>query len=434
MNQKWITVIRLVSVHGKNAHTLIGNIIGNHCKELPGGHNVRLFATTFDNGKQFKPSKALIVTKLSRLEFEQQRQPNLSRNELEKNIRHRGSDYDVMLNFHTIHKEFERKIAQCFNKFGVEVKLVNRLIITKEHIKWADILVPVGGDGTFLMTAGRASVFNPTVTKTPLVGFNSDPLRSEGRLMLPKKYSYDPEEAIRRIVKGDFKWVHRSRIRVTLFGQNGTVPQATDLHENSFQCPVEPTGAESLSELDSKKYKTSKMFMVPYLALNEVFIGETLSARVSYLQMAVDGNETFTKTKSSGLCVSTGTGSTSWLTSTNRLSVKNVKTLLEIIESKNGSLHNVNPSSVCKEYNDRLVFPPDDPRLCYSIREQICVGVWPNPKGFESIGFAKTILIKSRCLDASLVLDGSISYPFNDGAKVLLEVQPDDSLLTISID
>lgn len=66
------------------------------------------------------------MTKLSRLEFEQQRQPTLSRNELEKNIRDRGSDYDVMLNFHTIHKEFERKIAHCFAKFGVEVKLVNR--------------------------------------------------------------------------------------------------------------------------------------------------------------------------------------------------------------------------------------------------------------------------------------------------------------------
>lgn len=81
---------------------------------------------TFNNDTPFKPSKALIVTKLSRLEFEQQRQPTLSRNELEKNIRDRGSDYDVMLNFHTIHKDFERKIAHCFKKFGVEVKLVNR--------------------------------------------------------------------------------------------------------------------------------------------------------------------------------------------------------------------------------------------------------------------------------------------------------------------
>ena len=69
---------------------------------------------------------------------------------------------------------------------SIFVHSIFRLILTKEHIKWADILVPVGGDGTFLMTAGRASVFNPTVTKTPLVGFNSDPLRSEGRLMLPK--------------------------------------------------------------------------------------------------------------------------------------------------------------------------------------------------------------------------------------------------------
>lgn len=30
-------------------------------------------------------------------------------------------------------------------------------------------------------------------------------------------------------------------------------------------------------------------------------------------------------------------------------------------------------------------------------------------------------------------MDGSIAYPFNDGAKVRLEVHPDDALLTIVI-
>lgn len=39
--------------------------------------------------------------------------------------------------------------------------------------------------------------------------------------------------------------------------------------------------------------------------------------------------------------------------------------------------------------------------MCYSIREQICVGVWPKPKGFESKGYAKNLLLKSRCVDAS---------------------------------
>lgn len=42
----------------------------------------------------------------------------------------------------------------------------------------------------------------------------------------------------------------------------------------------------------------------------------------------------------------------------------------------------------------------DDLRLCYSIREQICVGVWPKPKGFASMGFATNLQIKSRCIDA----------------------------------
>lgn len=83
--------------------------------------------------------------------------------------------------------------------------------------------------------------------------------------------------------------------------------------------------------------------------------------------------------------------------------------------------------AICDEYNNQLIFPAgkcfstnikkikfnwilyfclyiiltDDPRLCYSIREQICVGVWPNPKGFDSHGFCRSMLIKSRCMDAS---------------------------------
>lgn len=98
--------------------------------------------------------------------------------------------------------------------------------------------------------------------------------------------------------------------------------------------------------------------------------------------------------------------------------------------------------------------------MCYAIREQICLGVWPKPKGFESKGYAKNLQIKSKCVDASkfgsvctcirhlvkfniflaffimfagLVIDGSIAYPFNDGAKVLLEVHPEDALLTVAL-
>lgn len=70
--------------------------------------------------------------------------------------------------------------------------------MSTKHTEWADILVPIGGDGTFLLTASRACpiVCDPK----PIIGFNSDPDRSEGRLMLSRKYSLDPNEAVRRLV------------------------------------------------------------------------------------------------------------------------------------------------------------------------------------------------------------------------------------------
>lgn len=79
------------------------------------------------------------------------------------------------------------------------------LNLTADQIRWADMLVPIGGDGTFLMAAGRAS---PVLACTgghrrctPVVGFNSDPVRSEGRLMLPKQFSHDPRAAVRKIIE-----------------------------------------------------------------------------------------------------------------------------------------------------------------------------------------------------------------------------------------
>lgn len=48
-------------------------------------------------------------------------------------------------------------------------------------------------------------------------------------------------------------------------------------------------------------------------------------------------------------------------------------------------------------------------------------------------GFAKKIIVRSRCFDACLVIDGGSSYQFNDGARAVLEIQPENSLRTISL-
>ncbi|XP_017126460.1 NAD kinase 2, mitochondrial isoform X3 [Drosophila elegans] len=387
----------------------------------------------------FKLKRALIVTKLSRYEFEQLRHPELSPDQLQQKLRDRGTDVEMVLYLHKVHKDFERRVVQSFQDVGCEVKLSSRSSLSKDVMSWADVIVPVGGDGTFLLSAGRASpLFALSQQKTPIVGFNSDPLRSEGRLMLPKHYSDNPADAVSRIKSGDFKWMHRSRVRTTMLGSNGKIPESTDLFRHTEVKMEQVTTAPEMLDRDMAfKYKAKMKRILPYLALNEVFIGEHLSARVSHLQLVLDHQEVVNKTKCSGLCVSTGTGSTSWHTSINRITSRDVDDLLRSLPnsgSKDVMMLRQKAEEIAQRYNQGLLFAPDDPRLCYSIREQICVGVWPSPKTFKERDFVQTVFVKSHCIDANLVIDGSISYPFNDGAKALLEVHPEDALLTIALD
>jgi len=388
------------------------------------------FSTATPVISRFRPKRALVVSKLTKYEFEKMRHSVMNTEELEKFLRNRGTDYEAVMYYHNLHKTVEHQVTNAFLKQGVEVKIVNRMNISQDNLKWADIIIPVGGDGTFLLAAGRASPLFTERTHTPVIGFNSDPKRSEGRLMLPKQYTADIDGAVKKILTGDFKWMRRSRIRITLLGTNANIPHPIDLHEYNVG-PVDHKDVFIESANDAANKVTKRM--LPYLALNEVFIGETVAARVSHLHVKIDQAERFTKTKSSGLCVSTGTGSTSWHTSINRLSETNVKDLLDILKKHASILNGIQPSKVADEYNENLVFQTDDDRLCYSIREQVVVGVWPNPKGLPSRGFAKTVFVKSRCIDASLVIDGSIAYPFNDGSGVLLEIHPSDALLTVNL-
>ncbi len=46
---------------------------------------------------------------------------------------------------------------------------------------------------------------------------------------------------------------------------------------------------------------------------------------------------------------------------------------------------------------------------------------------------ARRIAVKSRCFDACLVIDGSLSFKFNDGTKAIVDLLEEDALRTIQI-
>ncbi|XP_075988359.1 NAD kinase 2, mitochondrial [Anticarsia gemmatalis] len=386
--------------------------------------------------------KCLIVSKVTRFEYEKHCHDNISDAELEKLLRKRGSDYDAMMTTHRQQKAFEENVASTLKDMGLKVEMASRLTYNEDLIKWCDVVVPCGGDGTFLLAASRVRDANK-----PVIGFNSSPHKSVGRLCLPTWCSNDVKGAFQALKEGRFSWMRRSRIRTTVMCEPKLLDTITpvDLHTLHF-CrypPVqhthdgsEPDAGTNTNPSSPTKSPTLATKVLPYLALNEVFIGESVTSRVSLLRLQIDEGA-WTHTKSSGLCVTTGTGSTSWHFSINCLRTHSVLELMKILSDECGvkldtSLEKAR--EITERYNEKLMFAPDSDQLAYSVREYITFEEWPTPRGLRVRDRASEVKVKSHCTDAGLVVDGSVSFPFNDGTEAMLEIHPEDSLMTVHMD
>ncbi|CAI2328742.1 unnamed protein product [Caenorhabditis sp. 36 PRJEB53466] len=397
----------------------------------------------------FQPKKVLILSKLTRYEFEKKTNKGCDDEQLANILKKRGSDYNRLLSKHKIHHSYLSTLQRELENAGIESRLVRRFGYTQEAVDWADAVFSAGGDGTFLMASSKVRT-----KRKPVIGINTDPQGSEGYMCLMRKL---PEEnlaaALKRLFSGNFEWLYRQRIRITVTGDDG-VGDAIELHDQQLnrdptttrwtdnpRSPARETDVEECMSLSPpvKKRTISEAPTVeketvelPVLALNEVFIGESLSSRVSYYEIGLN-EEPMLKQKSSGITICTGTGSTSWHFNINKLTEQCVQDLMRIVaehcklpqiphEDKNAV------SEICTKFNQQLIFDPDRRQLAFSVRDPIFNATFPPT---DPRGFADKIRIKSRGYDAHLVIDGGISYRFNDGSEALMEVRDEDTLRTV---
>ncbi|XP_035221547.1 NAD kinase 2, mitochondrial-like [Stegodyphus dumicola] len=231
--------------------------------------------------------------------------------------------------------------------------------------------------------------------------------------------------------------MYRQRIRVTLTGEHAFDPPV-ELHDQQLQYPeyrfldcVE--GHHKTNSPKVPKLEPKIKHELPVRALNEVFIGESLSSRVSYYELALDSAPK-EKLKSSGLTVCTGTGSTSWSFNINKVTEQCVKHLLKITSQETKLDIPVSDSKLISQitsrFNNSLIFDPTKELMAYTIRDPIVFGM-----GFKCKprGFVKRIEVKSRMFDACLVIDGGLSFAFNDGSTALLDINEDDALRTLTL-
>uniref|UniRef100_A0A4W6DH28 NAD kinase 2, mitochondrial n=1 Tax=Lates calcarifer TaxID=8187 RepID=A0A4W6DH28_LATCA len=412
-------------------------LLGNRAVSLLNGNSLRpLHTSVYNTSSQpesgFKPEKVAVVTKTTRYEFEQQRYryAGLSEEDLKQLLAMKGSSYSGLLERHNIHTNNVEHIVKSLRREGINVRVVKRGEYDEEIVRWADAIISAGGDGTMLLVASKV-----LSKDKPVVGVNTDPERSEGHLCLPVRYTRAFPEALEKLCRGEFRWLWRQRIRLHLEG-TGINPIPVDLHEQQLSLE-QHSQAHRITTMDSQRRTLHESFskpsLLPVRGLNEIFIGESLSSRASYYEISVDDGP-WEKQKSSGLSICTGTGSKAWSYNINKLAEQAVEEVLKIgknLTDLDIPLNREFIEKVTDEYNESLVFGPDDRRLFYSIREPIVNRVFSSSR---QRGFASKVCVRSRCWDACMVVDGGTSFEFNDGAIATISMSEEDQLRTVVLE
>lgn len=378
--------------------------------------SLRIF---FRNASSFVPKKVLIVSKLTRYHFEKLREPGLDEQHFKARLLQKGSDYEPMLADHVAVKEVENEVVKVLKKMNIEYKNVDRSTINRSNVMWADLVLPIGGDGTFLLAANL--IFD---NKTPILGINSNPKQSEGFLMLSPYYTKNVPEIFELLKTGSYDILMRSRIRTTLKGE-GIWKPPFHMHEKQHLMKVERFFSEG--QLQPTNPDELQQRRLPWLALNEAFVAELLAAKTSTLLIKLDDEENFNKVKSSGLCISTGTGSTSWYKAINSINPKVIRQVLSKMNNDK-NISDVEIDRMCSDFNVRLIVRPEEPKLCYALRDMVETNVWRVPKSLQRYNSCKKLTVKSLCYDGALVLDGGIGIQFNLGTTAEFEIDPKGAL------
>ena len=155
-------------------------------------------------------------------------------------------------------------VKKVLNKLKIKYSFIRRGRLKESYFKKRDLIISLGGDGTFLKTAQFIK------DKTPIFGVNSDVNMKEGFFLEADRKDF--EDKIKKIIKDKFKMRSLARLEASI---------------------------------NNKK--------VPDLALNEFYIGSDKEYITSRYYIKVGDRKE--RQKSSGVLVATPAGSYAWIKS-----------------------------------------------------------------------------------------------------------------------
>ena len=153
-------------------------------------------------------------------------------------------------------------VKSVLNKNNIKNISVQRRYLTKNHFKNKNLVISVGGDGTFLRTSHFIK------DNTLILGVNSDYKLKEGFYL--KANSRNFENILKKIIKNEFEILRLNRLKAKINGKE-----------------------------------------LPIYALNEFFIGRKKSYDLARMYVKIGNKKEFQK--NSGVIVGTASGSHAWI-------------------------------------------------------------------------------------------------------------------------
>ncbi|XP_033230805.1 NAD kinase 2, mitochondrial-like isoform X2 [Belonocnema kinseyi] len=324
------------------------------------------------------PRQVLVLSKLTPLELLKFRNPDIKEKQLLEQFSRQGKNPIKVLHEHRSQLAFEAKVIKVLRKFKINFRFTKRMVDASKYVDWADFVITTGGDGTFL---AASKLIRDNIT--PLMGFNST--NSSSNLTLPTQYTENVEKAFKKLFAGAYKLVMRSRIRTVMYGKG--------LYSHSFLVNEKNrTQGEKIIDalIRSTERKVAdamqpQIRILPWLALNEVFIGEFVAAKRTTLIIQVDNNPQEYKFRSSGLCVCTGSGSRSWFRAINFKGRETIQEIVALATNNALQLDDKRAALLMQKYLNHYVFDPEEQMIAYKIRELHRASTWPKPKDLQDV-------------------------------------------------
>lgn len=371
-------------------------------------------------------SRVVVVAKRTRYEFASQKFGGVSGTALDKLLVARGMPLERIKSAHHSHLDAMGTIVRGLFRRGCDVSVVRAPTLLASDLDKADVVFTAGGDGTVLETAARIKW-----SDLPVLSINTDPKLSTGFLCTFAMQSGESFEAgvLDKLKAGHCSGMLRTRIQV-----------------------------------DFRQAKETS----PHLALNEVLFAERDASRPTVMHATYPslGRPEGAVQRSSGLIVSTGTGSTAWTHSAATVHRGDIVRVLDALSAELKAMPEQGQAQgqgqacpanaevldrvrdlglsqdaidrVCVKVNEDCNFAPADRRLQYYLREAVLNGwygehdsllsAWPN-RGFE-----ENLAVRSLAWDGVLTFDGieQQAVPYGETMDISA-APPERSLLTVAL-